>query len=313
MSEIKYDMKTQEKLYKQYNDVISKYSLENKNLKNKLIDSKETVDLNHKLLFSIMASSNIDKKEIKILIDKLKNILKKNEKLIEMKKKIEKETYKLRILMENVAIEINEELNDIAIKNNISKTEVTQKDNTIIKLNQELERARKNALFKEARTEVFVAPPTKKNIEKNEELIDAKFIISKVSEKHSKNKKKANKLKKELEKLKTELNGLKNKIQKDKNNDDFYSNIKGYNIAVDNEEEDYEEEEEKEDSSEEDDIQNEGKNTKKKEKEYKQLNDKYNQLKKTFDDCQNKINEYKKKYKKIKGEMDKIEEKINTK
>ena len=59
MSEKVYDAKTKEKLFKQYNDVISKYSPENKKLKDKLIDSKETVQLNHKLLFDIMASSNI--------------------------------------------------------------------------------------------------------------------------------------------------------------------------------------------------------------------------------------------------------------
>ena len=313
MSEIKYDTKTQEKLYKQYNDVISKYSVENKNLKDKLVDSKETVMLNHKLLYDIMTSYNLDKQEIKKLIDKLENVLEKNENLIEMKKKIEINTYKLRILMENISIEINEELNDLAIKNNESKNELTLKDNLINRLKQELERARKNALFKEARTEIYVTPPTKKNIEKNVELIDAKFIISKASDKQSKNKKIANQLKKELDKLKTELKELKNKIQKDKNDDNFYLNIKGYNIAVDNEEEDYEEEEEKEDSSEEDDQREEGKNKKKKEKEFNQLKVKYEELKSTYDDSQRKINEYKKKFKKIKQEIEKIEEKINTK
>ena len=313
MSEIKYDIKTQEKLYKQYNEVISKYSLENKNLKEKLIDSKETVALNHRLLYDIVNSSNIDKKEINKLIDKIKNILEKNEKLIEMKKKIEINTYKLRVLMENIAIEINEELNDVAIKNNISRNEISQRDNIIKKLKQDLERVRKNALFKEARTEIFISPPTKNNITKNEELIDAKYIISKVSDKHSKNKKIAKKLKNHLDKLKTELNELKNKIQTEKNDDNFYLKIEGYNIVVDNEEEDYEEEEEKEDSSEEDDIKEEGKNKKKKEKELYQLKDKYDQLKMTYDNSQNRINEYKKKFKKIKEEIDKIEVKINTK
>ncbi len=311
-----YDQKTKEKLIKLYNDVISKTSLENKNLTNKLNDLKATLDLNHNLLFNFLKSSKLDEDTINELADKMESLWEKLESYITLKKDIDIKTFILQGFVENVPIQINEEINDSVIKINATKNELIQKENIIKKLKQDLEKTRKSALFKEARTEIFVSEPTKYNLEKSQELITVKIILPKVTTKHSNTKKAANKLEKDYKNLKEELKKLKNSLPTAYNNDGFFSLIKGYSLSVDNLEDEYDndEEEEKEESSSESSSE-ESKSKKKKEKELAQLNDKYNELKKNYQSYQDKINEYKKSYKALKERVDNIynSSKKNTK
>lgn len=301
-----YDQKTKDKLYKLYNEVISKTSIENKNLTSQLNDLKATLELNHKLLFSLLDTSQLDEKVKNDIIEKREDLWEKIEYLVTLKKDMDIRIYILQSFIENIPLQINEEINNIANKINEDKNELFQKDNIVKKLKQDLEKARKSALFKEARTEVFVSEPTKYNLEKNQELIIAKSILPKVTLKHSNAEKTAKKLKKELNNLKDELKRIKKKDEQSFNNE-ILSKIKGYNISADNmaDEKSYEEEEEEKESSEESSSE-EGKSMKKKKKELDQLNDKYNELKKTYQNYQNKINEYKKSYKALKEKMGNI-------
>ena len=308
----KYNEKTREKLIKLYNNVMPKYSLENKKLKDELIDSKATLDINFNLLYNIKMSSENEQRQIKDLINKCKTALEKTESLMLNEKKIKIKLFRLKEYIENMPVQINEEINDLQNKNNITRNEVNKKENIIKKLKQDLERTRNNCLFKEARTEVYVIEPTKKTIDKNAELIDAKIILEKVNKRHKETKKSSKALKKELNKLRKELKELKKKIPKEKNNEQFFEEL-NYNAIVEEEEKEFEEEEEKEDSEQEGDEDNDGKSTKKKEKEYAKLKEKYNSLKKIFAEGQKKINEYKKIYKNIKKNIDKIGESINKK
>lgn len=308
----KYNEKTREKLIKLYNNVMPKYSLENKKLKDELIDSKATLDINFNLLYNIKMSSENEQRQIQDLINKCKTALEKTESLMLNEKKIKIKLFRLKEYIENMPVQINEEINDLQNKNNITRNEVNKKENIIKKLKQDLERTRNNCLFKEARTEVYVIEPTKKTIDKNAELIDAKIILEKVNKRHKETKKRSKALKKELNKLRKELKELKKKIPKEKNNEQFFEEL-NYNAIVEEEEKEFEEEEEKEDSEQEGDEDNDGKSTKKKEKEYAKLKEKYNSLKKIFAEGQKKINEYKKIYKNIKKNIDKIGESINKK
>lgn len=300
-----YDQKTKDKLYKLYNEVITKTSIENKNLTSQLNDLKATLELNHKLLFSFLDTSQLDEKVKNDIIEKREDLWEKIEYLISLKKDMDIRIYILQSFIENIPIQINEEINNIANKINEAKNELFQKDNMVKKLKQDLEKARKSALFKEARTEVFVSGPTKYNLEKNQELIIVKSILPKVSLKHSNAEKTAKKLEKELYNLKDELKRIKKKDEQSFNNE-ILSKIKGYNISAESmaDEKSYEEEEEKESSEE--SSSEEGKSMKKKKKELDQLNDKYNELKKSYQNYQDKINEYKKSYKTLKEKMGNI-------
>ena len=307
MSGRKYDPKTEIKLSKIYNDAISNYSSDNNDKKIQIKDLKATLEINQTLLYNFINSSEIEEEKISNLIKKNNTLWNNMEKLLENSRNIELKTIILQSFSEKIPIEINEELNILANKNYTRRKEIDEKDEIIKKLQKDLERARKNALFKEARTEVYVAEPTKKSIEKNKELLDARAILGKVTRKHSKTRNNANKLKRELNWLKKDLNELKDKIPELYYNNDYFK-TKGY-IYIDENNEEYEEEEdEKADSS--DDENEVEKSKKKKEKEFKELKEKYDKLKKEYDECEKKINEYKKEYKLINKNIQNIKDNI---
>ena len=305
MTECEYDSKTQDKLFKIYNDNLLNYSKENKNKTTQLKDLEATLNINQHLLYNfIKSSSNIEEKKLTDLINKYKSLWENLEILLKLSQETELKTYKLNSFTEKIPIEIKKELNNLAIKNNKAKNDIILKDNQIKKLKQELNKARSSALFKEAKTEIYVTDPTKKNLEKNEEIIDARAIMGKVTKKHSKNKKKANKLKKEYASLKNELNELKKEIPQ---YNEEYFNLKGYIKIEENEEFEEEEEDEKRESS---DDSLEDKSKKRKEKELKELKEKYNKLKKDYEECEKKIKEYKKQYNSLQGRIEKIKNNI---
>ena len=99
-------------------------------------------------------------------------------------------TAKLQELIEDTPTQIRKEINNINIQNNKMKKELVQKDNTIKKLKNDLEKARKNALFKTARKEMLVTGPTKINVEINHELLNTKAILAKVTSMYTTEKRK---------------------------------------------------------------------------------------------------------------------------
>ena len=327
MNSPKIGHKSKKKLIKQYNDTISKYTLENNQLQIKIEDIKTTLKLNQELLYHFISSKLGENEKIKDLIIKCKTLWASNESLIENKNNIEINTEKLERIMEVTPIQIKNEINNISIQNNKKKTDLVLKENTIKKLKNDLEKTRKNAFYKTPRIEVLVTEPSKLSLEKNQEIINIKSILLKASNRHSKEKKKSDKLEKELRNLINEMIKLKKKainlnkkldikdsqlkesfksINDEENN--FLKNI-GYVESVEKiekeEEEEEEEDEESEESSEED-SEEKGRNTKAKTKEYESLNEQFNKLKSEFEDYKNKINEYKETYKNLKSKMQKL-------
>ena len=324
----KYDHKTKKKLISDYKKTISIYSSNNKKLLSQIKDLKTNLNLNQDLLYHFISAKFGENENIKNIINKSKTLTEKNESLIEKKIDTEIKIDLIKQYLEQIPSKINEEISNISIQNNKKKNELLQKDNNIKKLKLELEKVRKAAFFKTARTEVYVINPTKTSLELNQEIINAKSILSKVTNRHSKEKKKSDKLEREVKNLRETMNTLKQKaIELNKNNiniinsqitesvksvideNNFLSNM-GYNIAMDKNDKDdeYEEEEkEDEDSSEDDNSEGNGKITKAKEKEYSNLKEQYNKLKEILDLNQNKINEYKNINKKLK---EKIEQKL---
>lgn len=326
----KYDYKTKKKLISDYKKTIAIYTSNNKKLISQIKDLKTNLNLNQDLLYRYILEKLGENEYIKNLINKNKTLTEKNESLIDKKIDIEIKTDLIKQYIEQLPPKINEEISNISTQNNKKKNELLQKDNVIKKLKLELEKVRKSSFFKTARTEVYVINPTKTSLELNQEIINAKNILLKVSNKHSKEKKKSDKLEREVKNLRETMNTLKQKainlnnnniniinsqitesvksINEDNNN--FLVNI-GYNIAMDknDKDEEYEEEEkEDEDSSEDENAEGNGKITKAKEKEYANLKEQYNKLKEIFNLNQYKINEYKNINKKLK---EKIEQKLS--
>ena len=193
MSHQKFDSKTTKKLLTNYQNTITKYTTENEQLTRQLEDLKTTLTLNQNLLYDFIKSSVGEDEKINNLINESKSLWKENESLIKQKNELEMKTAKLQELIEDTPTQIREEINNINIQNNKMKNELVQKDNTIKKLKNDLEKARKNALFKTARTEILVTEPTKTNVEINHELLNTKTILQKVTSMHATEKKRANK------------------------------------------------------------------------------------------------------------------------
>ena len=337
MSHQKFDSKTTKKLLTNYQNTISKYASENEQLTRQLEDLKTTLTLNQNLLYDFIKSSVGEDESITALINESKTLWAENESLIKQKNDLEMKTAKLQELIEDTPTQIREEINLINAQNNKMKIELVQKDNTIKKLKSDLEKARKNALFKTARMEILVTEPTKTNVEINHELLNTKTILTKVSAMHAAEKKKANKLDKEVKTLQDEVAKLRktaielrdefnSKVKEsggkkgDQNiiENNFPLNIKGFNFLVDKNEEENEDEEEEEEeqesegSSEEDDSFEGKKKPKSKQKELELLTEQYNKLKKQNEEYEKKINNYKKIYKDLKNKINNLKQMPNS-
>ena len=336
MSHQKFDSKTTKKLLTNYQNTISKYASENEQLTRQLEDLKTTLTLNQNLLYDFIKSSVGEDESINALINESKQLWAENESLIKQKNDLEMKTAKLQELIEDTPTQIREEINLINAQNNKMKIELVQKDNTIKKLKNDLEKARKNALFKTARTEILVTEPTKTNVEINHELLNTKTILTRVSAMHAAEKKRANKLDKEVKTLQDEVAKLRKtaidlrdefntkmketgKKGDNKNmiENNFPLNIKGFNFLVDkneeeNDDEEEEEEQESEGSSEEEDSFEGKKKPKSKQKELELLTEQYNKLKKQNEEYEKKINNYKKIYKDLKNKINNLKQMPNS-
>ena len=334
MSHQKFDSKTTKKLLTNYQNTISKYASENEQLTRQLEDLKTTLTLNQNLLYDFIKSSVGEDEKINNLINESKSLWNENESLIKQKNDLEMKTAKLQELIEDTPTQIREEIKNINAQNNKMKNELVQKDNTIKKLKNDLEKARKNALFKTARTEILVTEPTKTNVEINHELLNTKTILAKVTTMHAAEKKKATKLDKEVKSLQEEVVKLKKTAidlrdefnTKIKNNEgdikdgdakNLALNIKGFDFLVDKNEEDNEEEEEEEEqesegSGEEEDSFEGKKKPKSKQKELDMLTEQYNKLKKQNEEYEKKINNYKKIYKDLKNKINNLKQMPNS-
>ena len=209
MSKSKFDSKTTKKLISTYQSTISHYTSENEALSSQLEDLKTTLALNQNLLYDFISSTIGKDEEVSKLIAESKTLWKENEQLIKQKNELEMKTSKLQELIEDTPTEIREELKQINESNEKMKLLLVQKEQTIKKLKTDLEKARKNALFKTARTEVLVTEPTKINVEINHELLNTKAILLKITSMHTQKKKKADKLDKEVKTLQEEVIALR--------------------------------------------------------------------------------------------------------
>ena len=332
MSNKKFDSKTTKKLISTYKNTISHYTAENEMLTSQLQDLKTTLSLNQNLLYDFITKSIGEDNEIINLINESKNLWQENEQLIKEKNDLEMKASKLQELIEDTPTEIREEIKLINISNNKMKNELIQKDNTIKKLKLELEKARKNALFKTARTEILVTEPTKTNVEINHELLNTKAILSKVSNMHALEKKKAARLDKEVKALQDEVIALRgnntladnnNNIDTNKKNDDIDNEKNIYhsfgnkndiknnlNQKKKNNDDDFDSDEKDEESDENsDDIDNietelkKKKKPKSKQKELDMLTEEFNKLKSQNEEYEKKIQKYKKIYKDMKQKI----------
>ena len=226
MSFSKISQKEINKLRSLYSSKLGELSDENKNLKFKLEDKKKTLKLNQDILYYTFESliKNNENEEINNNENKIQNMIERskilNDKISSLIKDItekEKYIYIMKKGIPETQEKIIENINVLVSQSQQKDKEIFTDENLIKKLKIDLDKLRKNAFFKKARTEILVAPPGKNNVETNLELINAKNVFLKSSKLHTEKKKKSEEIWKEEKNLKEEIIKLKNnKIKENK-------------------------------------------------------------------------------------------------
>ena len=321
MSLSKISQKEINKLRNLYTSKLGELNDENKYLKLKLEDKKKTLKLNQDILYYTFESliKNNENGGISNNENKIQNMIERskilNDKISSLIKDIaekEKYIYIMKKGIPETQEKIIENINILVSQSQLKDKEIKSDENLIKKLKIDLDKLRKNAFFKKARTEILVAPPGKNNVETNLELINAKNVFLKSSKLHTEKKKKSEEIWKEEKNLKEEMIKLKNnkikenKIKKDQQST-FLEEI-GYNLSAEKYEKEEEEESEESEGSSDDDSDEKVEDKKKKEKELNNLQEQYSKLEKKLNDYEKKINEYKKKYREFNKKIEDLKE-----
>ena len=200
----KSDKKKQE-LIEEYKKALSNYTEENKDLEQKIKDIKITLSLNQNILYDYIINSSESKEEAKNLVNDTKKAWEEAQQYIDNNNLLEIKIARLQELIEDTPTKIRENINEITAKNNKIQEEINEKEKLIKKLRTDLDKTRKDALFRIARTEVYVTEPTKFNLEAEQEIIGLKSILSKVTPIHIKKMEIAEQLKNEIGELREKM------------------------------------------------------------------------------------------------------------
>lgn len=226
-----------EQLIHEYQTKISSILKKNNDLSNEANDLINSIYLNRDIISDYLKDYPEYQTIEKNLIDSIENYLNN----IDEKNKLEMQLNKLEHFQQNLP----EEVELLQLNNEQLKSELINTLKQIHKLEKELEKQKKNALFKIPREEIFIMSPTKKNIE----LLDTITKLTKDIENN--NMQEIDK--REIKLLDAKIQIIEEQVDKlnqnlDKNN----KNKNGKNITNSNENEDNEEDEIDEEKGEED-------------------------------------------------------------
>ena len=307
---------TKMKLIEEYKTTISSLSSENALLEKQISDMKTTLNLNQNIFYNFILNSSNKKQEKIDFVNSSKKLWEDNINLLEKKNTMQKNLSILQEISEEMPNKIREELRFYKTKNDKRQEEMNKQKENIIKLQKKLKEIRQNNFYQEARTEVYVTSPNKRNVECNQEILIIKEMIIKLMVIHEKKENKAQALKKDLENLIQQVESLKqnyyilnsniidmNHIDKNDINQFIKDNIEGYNISADEMEKESDIDEDINDNSEENDEKLNSNKTKNLKKQLEKLKEEYKKMKKECEEYEEIIVKHKIKYKNIEGKL----------
>ena len=222
-----------EQLIHEYQTKISSILKKNNDLSNEANDLINSIYLNRDIISDYLKDYPGYKEIEKNLIDSIENYLNN----IDEKNKLETQLNKLEHFQQNLP----EEVELLQLNNEQLKSELVKTLKQIYKLQKELDKQKKNALFKIPREEIFIISPTKKNIE----LLDTINKLSKdIENNHMQeiDKREIKVLEAKIQIIEEQVDKLKQDIKSDKNISD--KNVNNNNNIEDddaNEEEEMDE------------------------------------------------------------------------
>ena len=210
-----------EQLIHEYQTKISSILNQNKDLSNEANDLINSIYVNRDIISDYLK----DYPEYKAIEKNLTDSIEKYLNTIDEKNKLEMQLNKLEHFQQNLP----EEVELLQLNNQQLKTELMNTLKQIYKLQKELDKQKKNALFKLPREEVFIMSPTKKNIGLLDKInkLTKDIEINHIQEID----------KREIELLDAKIQIIEEQVDKIKQNININKNINEQNINNNNDEE----------------------------------------------------------------------------
>ena len=196
-------------------------SLKEENLINEIIDLKNAVNINWKILNEYIISNlnkdednkyeedENDKKEIEELLNSCKSLIDSNINVDEKIQKLKEENQEITEISQQFQYQAQKEYEEEKNKYIKLQMELTKKKAKLNDIENILLKTRAKSLFKEARNEIYVIEPTRKHLEMHQEILSTTEAIKQLENLGKEDNIKLMQLKNELEELQNEFNNIK--------------------------------------------------------------------------------------------------------
>ena len=194
-------------------------TLKEEKLMNEIVDLKNAVNINWKILNEYIISNlennednkedDKDKKEIEELLNTCKSLIDSNINVDEKIQKLKEENQEITEISQQFQYQAQKEYEDEKNKYIKLQMELTKKKAKLNDIENTLLKTRAKSLFKEARNEIYVIEPTRKHLEMHQEILSTTEAIKQLENLGKEDNIKLAQLKKELEELQNEFNNVK--------------------------------------------------------------------------------------------------------
>ena len=194
-------------------------TLKEEKLMNEIVDLKNAVNINWKILNEYIISNldkdednkeeDKDKKEIEDLLNECKSLIESNINVDEKIQKLKEENQEITEISQQFQYQAQKEYEDEKNKYIKLQMELTKKKAKLNDIENILAKTRAKSLFKEARNEIYVIEPTRKHLEMHQEILSTTEAIKQLENLGKEDNIKLMQLKNELEELQNEFNNVK--------------------------------------------------------------------------------------------------------
>ena len=210
----------------QKNSILQKQdnSQKEEKLMNEIIDLKNAVNINWKILNEYIIS-NLDsskdnnspedeneRKEIEDLLNSCKSLIDSNINIDEKIQKLKEENQEITEMSQKFQYQAQKEYEDEKNKYIKLQMELTKKKSKLNDIENILNKTRAKSLYKGAKNEIYVIEPTRKHLEMHQEILSTTEAIKQLESLGREDNIKLMHLKNELEELQNEFNNTKGPI-----------------------------------------------------------------------------------------------------
>jgi len=196
-----------------------------KKLKNEIVDLKNAVNINWKILNEFILSNldnskdskenpedENDRKEIEDLLNSCKSLIDSNINIDEKIQKLKEENQEITEISQNFQSHAQKEYEEEKNKYVKLQMELTKKKSKLNEIENILNKTRAKSLYKEAKNEIYVIEPTRKHLEMHQEILSTTEAIKQLEAQGKEDNNKLIQLKNELDELQNEFNNTKGPI-----------------------------------------------------------------------------------------------------